>query len=334
VTQQAPAVGFDNATRSKFIEVPTMTRPTGGGVTTVQIPRTGLLGRMYLIIRGSVAGTLTSPNALGMAAIIKRVRLFANSGIDIFNCSGAAYHYLLRNRLNLGNDIGATANNARSAVTATTFVLDMVIPVAMNNRDPLGLIMLQSEQTVLTLSIEWEADATVATGATVTGTVDTVMEVYTVPQDRRNWPRLDVVHQILEDQTPVSGAGSVVYNWPRGNRYLQVLHGLGIGASGADGFSATQLRVNQSDYIFSFTAANRHDVLAGLRDITTTRVAGSIPIDFLGSAGLGVYDKFRDTLDSGRVTDLATVITATGAGTLYTVRRQLVQLAAPGPAGN
>lgn len=319
------AGGFINNTRRKLLELPAISRPTGGGQSPVfQLPKTGIVARLFLAIRGSVSGTLSVPNALGMASIIRRVRLVANSGIDIFNMSGAGFHYLLREMLESEYIDGFGQSNARSAVTATTYNLDMVIPLSLNLRDAIGNIAAQNEQTLLTLYVDWEADANVATGATVTGTCTPIIEVYTVPPDMRDWPPFDMVHQILEDAQSVSGAGQQVYYWQRGNTYLQVCHGLGIGASGADGFSRAQVRVNQSDYLDDLSVAALDIEARYLRG--RARVAGTIPIDYIGSSGLGCYGTSRDVYDSAKVTDLASVITATGAGTLYTMRRQLVAL--------
>jgi hypothetical protein len=56
-----------------------------------------------------------------------------------------------------------------------------------------------------------------------------------------------------------------------------------------------------------------------------------LPIDFFNSSGLGNYASMRDAIDSSQLTDLATLITATGAVTLYSTKRQLVKLGqAPG----
>src|SRR5215510_1386422 len=142
------AGGFVANTRRKIVQLPTQTRPVGGGTTSINLPKTGLLAAIVVAIRGSIAGTLTVPNALGMASIISRVRLTLNSGIDIFNVSGAGYHYLLREALESEYTDIAGQSNARSAVTAAAFNLDMLIPVAINMRDPLGLILLQNEQTL------------------------------------------------------------------------------------------------------------------------------------------------------------------------------------------
>lgn len=316
-------MAFDNATRRKIVPLTSQSKPSGGGTISWQLPRTGLLARIYLPIRGTVSGSLTNPNALGMASIVRRVRLTANSGIDIYNTSGAGFHYLLREMCELENDI-VPQSNARDAVTATTYNLDMVLPIQLNQRDPLGLVMLQSEQTVLTLSIDFEADATVATGATVTGTVQPFLELFTVPVNSDDWPPLNLVHQVLEDAQQIPAAGEFTYNWPRGNTYLQTIHGAGIGASGSDNFTRVQVKVNQSEYLMDVTPTYLD--MERAYSTLAVREPGTIPIDLIGSAGLGTYDKLRDTINSALVTDLSTVITASGSGTFYTVRRQLVQL--------
>jgi hypothetical protein len=316
---------FDAATRMKIVPLTVQTRPTGGGTIRWNLPRSGLLGRIYLIMRGTVAGTLTVPNPLGFASVIRRVRLQVNSGIDLFSVSGAGYHYLLRGMSELESD-ETPQSNARSAVTAAAFNVDMVIPVQINQRDPVGLVMLQSEQTLVQLEIDFETDANVATGATVTCTVEPYLEVFTVPVSQDDWPPLNVIHSVLEESRVIPGAGDFTYEWPRGNTYLQLIHGCGIGVPGADNFSRVRLRLNQSDNILD--AIPRFLDMQRAYSTLLTRVAGTIPFDLVGSSGLGMYDKLRDTINSQMVTDLDTVITASGAGTLYTLRRQLVTLAA------
>ena len=321
------AGGFAVNTRRKILPLTgVITRPVGGGTFgPFTLPKTGLLARLYLALRGNIAGTLSAPNALGMASIISRIRVQANSGLDIFNVSGAGLNYLLREALESEYIDPMGQSTARNAVTATTFNLDAVIPIAVNMRDPSGLIMLQNEQTIVNLYIDWLADASVATGATVTLTTgDLFMEVFTVPPDPKDWPNLNVVHQCLEDQQSIAAAGDFPYYWPRGNTYMQILHGCGIGAAGSDLFSRVSVRVNQSDYLQN-TPPDYLDVEHRLMR-GRGRPAGAIIVDLAASSGLGCYALARDLLNSALVTDLATVITTTGAATLYTVRRQLLTL--------
>lgn len=322
------AGGFAVNTRRKILPLTSaITRPVGGGTFgPLTLPKTGLLARIYLAIRGTVTGTVTGPNALGMASIISRVRLTVNSGIDIFNVSGAGYFYLLRNSLESEYIDPVGQSTGTVAVTATTFNLDMIIPVALNMRDTTGLIMLQNEQTIVNLAIDWTADSIVATGVPVVAltTGDAFLEIFTVPPDPKDWPPLNVIHQVLEDQQSVAGAGDFPYYWPRGNTYAQIMHGFGIGAAGADSFSKFAVRVNQSDYLQS-SPVDFLDMEYRLAK-GRARPAGSIFVDLLATSGLGCYGLTRDMFNSALVTDLASVVTTTGAGTLFTVRRQLVVL--------
>jgi hypothetical protein len=318
------AGGFVANTRRKMVQLPTQTRPLGGGTTAINLPKTGLLGSIFLAIRGSIAGTLTAPNGLGFASVISRIRLTLNSGIDVFNVSGAGYHYLLREVLESEYiDVGGQSN-ARAAVSAAAFNLDMILPLAINMRDPLGLIMLQNEQTLLTLNIDWLADGNVATGATVTATAIPYIELFTVPVDPADYPPINVIQQILEDQQAISGAQDWVYNWPRGNTYLQVLHGIGIGSAGTDLFTKAAIRVNQSDYLQNTDVPFLDMEYRKIRG--RARPAGGVYFDLLGTSGLGNYGLTRDVFNSQLVTDLASVITVTGPATAFNVRRQFVVL--------
>lgn len=314
---------FATATRQRIYQLPTQSKPSGGGIVRWDLPRSGFLARIYLNITGSITGTLSNPNPYGFASVVRRVRLTANNGLDIINISGPGYHWLLRDKLELQND-SLSYTNARSAVSAANFTLDMVLPIQLNQRDAIGLILLQTEQTLVTLTVEFEQDSNVATGATVTATVTPSVEVFTVPTDTKDWPPLSFIHQILEDQTQVPAAGDFIYTWPRGPIYLQTIHGFGFGVSGADNWSKALVRVNQADTIYYLTPQN----LTLWRNYSelSQRLPGVIPIDLLGSSGLGTYDSMRDTINSGALTDLQTLITTTGGGTLYTVRRMLLPL--------
>lgn len=317
------AGNFDGSTRRVYSPTNAMARPVGGGTTFITLPKVGLLARVWLVVTGAVSGTLSAPNAAGFSSILNRVRLTANSGVDIFNVSGPGFHWLLRNMLENYSD-PVPGSNGRTAVTAASYDISLVIPVAMNDRDPIGLVNLQSEQVTLTLSLDWLADASVATGATVTGTATPYLEFFTVPTKPDDYPPLNIVHQCIEDSQAISAAGDFTYNWPRGNTYLQVLHACAINTTPADSWSRARVRVNQSNFIQDYVPLSLSMEYAAQHP--AARILGTIPLDYMGTSGLGMYGKARDMLDSSQLTDLATIITATAAATLTTVRRQLVTL--------
>lgn len=333
------AVAMDSAARAqRFARSTTqtdylqadITRPVGGGASaSLQLNRVGLLGYLLLAIRGAVAGTLTVPNALGMASIIRGIRLTANQGVDIVNISGAGYHYGMREVIESEYVDPCGQSNARSAVTAVAYNLDMVIPIQVNQRDPIGLINLQDTGATMSLSVDWEADATVATGATVTGTVSPTLILYTVPPDPANLPDLSIIQTWIQDTRVISGAGDYTYDWLLGSQYLQVLHMAGIGASGTDNWSRYQLRNQQNQFPLIYNVPNQDILFRWYRG--RARPAGLIVIDRLASSGLGNYGTVRDVFDSAKATDAASIITFAGAGNLYTIRRGLQVLAGAAP---
>lgn len=342
------AGGFGANTRRKIVQLADISPSTSAAsITQINLPKTGLLGRIWLAVRGTLGSGASPTNSLGWSSVINRFRVNANSGIDIYNLSGASNSYMLGYCMESEYFNLQTQNQGVINASNTSFNLDTVIPVALNMRDPLGLIMLQNEQTVLSLTADIAAPTVPfgASGVYSAFTITPYLELFTVPVDPNDWPPLNVVHQCLEDTQTVSGSGNYTYYWPRGNVYLQVLHGLGLasgtnGPGTSDGFAAhpntaVSWRVNQSDYIeqvsqryldMEFRALHGNGALLLTSTPVTGRPGGTIWLDLLGTSGLGNYGQSRDLFNSALVTDVATVINASGAGTLYTVRRQIVVL--------
>lgn len=332
---------FVLATRLKQIPygnlIPAGSVPAAATTWNLQLPKTGFLALVLLSIRGSLTGTLTAPNALGFASVISRVKLTANSGVDLVSLSGAGYFFLLSEVLeseyfNVALGVTNTLINARSPVTAAAFTLDMVIPIMINLRDPIGLLLLQNEQSIITLSMDTIAPTAAATGATYSSlTANPYLHLFTVPPNPQSWPRLDLVHSIIEEQQTVTGLGDFAYNLPRGNVYLQLLQGLGIAATATDSWSTTQgvvvykWRVNQSDFIVQ-ASTDYMDMIHRYYRGRARPLGGIYVIDQLASSGLGNYGLARDLFNSALVTDCATVLTVGITGTMFIVRRQLISL--------
>ena len=323
-----PAPPFDQSTRLSLVKLAAITRPVGGGISPgLQLPTNGLLGGLLLKITGTIGGTVGAVNPLGFSSIVKRVTLTLNSGTVVFSMSGPGYHYIYRDWLDAGYVDCLGQSNGRTAITATGAVLDMYIPMQVNLRDPIGLLLLQNRQTTLTLGIEWEADVTV----TATGTFTSFQAVpyllnYSVPPNPASLPPLRYIHQVLEDSRSQAAAGTITYDIPRGNTYMRIGHGCGIAVAGADSFTVAQLRVNQSNYIWNSDIGSQDMMFRILHG--RARPPGVILYDFLGTSGLGSYGTTRDLYDSNRTTDFQSVVDPTGALTFYTVREQLVDLKA------
>ena len=312
---------WQTATRRKFVPIPSKSKGTETPLK-FELSKAGVLGGLYLAIRGSLTGTISAPNALGKACIVRMVRGFLNTGIDLFQFSGPQYHYLIRDHIEDYKD-PVPGSDARSAVAAGAYNLDMYIPIAVSAIDARGLILLQTEQTVMTVHVEFEADATIATGITAhTADVYPYLELFTLPPAKEDRPAFNVVHQIMAESRVVAAAGDIEYPWPVGNAYLQMLHGLGFAVAGSDAWSKLLVRSLQTDRLYEYDPKSAD--LEYCRWHGRARLPGVIPVDLAGSDGLGMYGGDRDVIFSNLVSDIKSVITATAAGTLHSVRRQLV----------
>lgn len=319
-------IRWPQQTREKWTSLGSKTKAAGANPLTWELPRSGILSKVMLAITGAVAGSLSAPNALGMCSVINRIRVLANNNIALCDIGPASIGYLLPAQMEIRNlPYPSTSWNGRAAVTATTFDLTTVIPISFNSRDPLGLVNLQNPDTSIQIQVEFLADASVATGATVTATVELFVETFTMPPTESARPDFSYLHVLQEESQVVSGGGDVAFYWPRGNVYVSLFHGVGIGASGSDAFSRAKVRINGSDYMYDFSPTALNYVYALYRG-GAIRAPGLIGFDLSASSGLGDYGSTRDFIDTSLLTDIASIITATGATTLYSLKRMLVPL--------
>ncbi len=321
-------LGFERTTRMKILPMPAMARPVGGGLTQQDLPKSGILAGIFLNITGTIGGAVGAVNAWGLSSILRRLRLTVNSGIDLINITGPGYHWLLRDMIN-GYEDPSPQSNARNAVTAVATNLDVFLPIAVNNRDAVGMVMLQNEETICTLQVDWESDTVVTATGTFTGfTCIPRLIVFEVPQHKEDRPDFSVVHQVIEDSQQIPGAGEFVYNWQRGNVILGQYHALQ-----ATTWSQARLRVQQSQYFEDIGPAQHRQILNWIlgreSDQAGTAITGSafrLFWDFMGTDGLGSYGSVRDPIDTSELTDIATVLNVAATSQLLSIRRQLVRL--------
>lgn len=321
--------GFLSNARRKVTQLPTMTRPAAGGVTTLQLPDSGILAGIFLGISVVLAGAPGAANPLGVATAINNVRLKTNGGNDVFNASGVEYHYLIQQMLESSYFVAQGQNAGNSAVAAGTFNLDMYIPVQINLRDPVGLIMLQDQESIVTLDVDWAPAIVLDSGGVLTvtsGTCQVHMVYFDVPANPQDLPAFNTLHQILTDTRTLTGAIEHRVRIQTGGKYLQIAHGFGIGVTPADSFSRFRTMVNQSIQLEEWSTVGLtqlHRYLYG-----RARPLGGIYVDYMGTSGLGNFGSVRDLLDSWNITQYEHLVTSTAAGsvTLFTARRQLMPL--------
>ena len=100
-------------------------------------------------------------------------------------------------------------------------------------------------------------------------------------------------------------------------------------------YTQARLRTQQSIYLADHAPNDQRAIFNNLnnqgRDLNLvgTAVTGfnnRVFWDLMGTDGLGSFGTVRDVINSAALTDLASIITATGVGTLFSIRRQLIYL--------
>jgi hypothetical protein len=316
---------FQNATRHMLGQITqSKTKGTENPLQFV-LRKVGILTGVYIDIQGNItSGGLSGLNAGGKAAIIKKVELKVN-GVTIFSISGVGYHYGLREFVDNYFDPGV-GTDARSAVATGNYNISMFLPVSVNARDQTGLLILNTDRSEVAVTVEFESDANVATGITThTATVKVYPELFSLPADPKDWPEFSMLHGVIEETKAIAANGDMEpYRLQHGNVYLGAYFLYGVGATPVDNWSQFILQ-SGNEIIYKMDPSLTDYVF--WRNHGRARVKGLIPIDLLGTSGLGTYGSDRDVIFSQALADLQMIITASASpGTLYILRRELIQV--------
>lgn len=348
-------MAFANATRQNRRKI--FDLPYDTSRVSKDLPATGLVANLYIRVKGVLtvtpgtgAATLKASQQGRPYGILDRIQLVANAGTSIVDVSGFGLY--LRNLMtdnsypdvlaaNLPDYLAADAGNptyqfgTSSGANAVEYTLK--VPIVNNDRDLVGLILLQNRETLMTLTLDWANISNLFTltgtaAVTFTGNAAVTMEYYSVPLNTEDYPDLSVAHQMLEDKWDIDGTGDVQYTVPRGNIYMRMIHRvlLNDAPAGFDDVERLTLQYNQSEQPF---LVEGHDQLAMQRERYKRDLPKGVYVyDFTyqGQAGLGGS---RDLVNSRAITDFLSIVRIASAATLgtnnnklMTVREQLVPL--------
>lgn len=288
---------FLRNTRQNIMQLPSKAF-TLDTTTQFDLPKAGYLSRLFLTIKGTM--TLTAAdNAIAMKdthdsqpfGLIKELRIKLNSGTTLIKVPG--YHLYLLNLLRQRSqfpDVGgasldagyansrpyAFANVASGAGTANTWRFTLQVPIALNELDLEGLILLQTSDTIVTVEIEWAKDSdlfTLGGGETAVwaGSVYPAMEIFSVPSSDKAQPygegargsKPDALHGFLYHEQPINATGEFVYDFERGNVYLRAINRVVLNAARAGLTDITRLtiRYNGNHYPYQNIDADLYAAL-------------------------------------------------------------------------
>ena len=347
---------FREATRLNVVALTAQTVPeiassAAGQYARMVLPQTGFLARLMLRITLTMTLGAGTPalTGRGAAAIIQRIRLFSNQGGDIHTMSGygaliaqmCRRFYRNPQAVMTSRSYAATLFSAPiSAGTTNAWVLELEIPAVVNERDEVGLLLLQNEEARFTCEVTIGQGSDAVSGVTATPsaiTITPVMEYNAVPADPKLWPQnLRLIYQVLEERIAVLGAGAVTpYTVPRGG----ILRGLHNVVQLNAALNSAIADVTQFEVVYNQNEVPLRGVPSWwVQAKTRMQYGDDLPVgvwslnwtDSLGFVGLGDY---RDLIVTPNVSDLELRTSIASGATLGTnnnfidvTRDQIAQL--------
>lgn len=306
--------------------VQTLPAQAGAENATVSftVPKARLLSKISLLVKATITVAHAANNTFAQAAMapynfIKNVRVEINNGFAPYRVSGIGAYLMNLLRDNAAQLSPAASNatrartvfeNAASAAGAANvlrFILDL--PIALNDRDPVGLILAQNQETTVTVSVDFDdADVLLSslTGYTVTASnvsVTPIIETFSIPPVPEALPDLSIL-KLTQELNEITVAGGHVLRLPVGQTYRRMVlyftdaNGNPLGE--ADLTGNIEITLNQADipYVVDpYALAAQNQVAYG-----AALPKGVWAFDF-ATQGLPNYGGSRDYIDTERLTE-------------------------------
>lgn len=350
ITAQQRAQLFGASTRQHF-QMLGMQEVNGGAQTvSFRVPKARIMQGVKLWVEGKINLTHASGNAyqvkeLDVYKCIRRLSIDFNNGFMPVVCSGeemALVNMLYPNPETVkANNNGKTLANSAASWTASaggtdndfSFMLD--VPLTINYRDPVGLVLAQNAETNIDITIDI-ANAVAMLGAGAAGytadftslKITPMISSFSVPSDTRAFPDMSVL-KIVDSRNEQFVSGQSYIKLPVGMIYRKLIFKFensdGTPMSSDDITSNIELVLNTADVPYSVSPKM-------LRAINTMQAGIAYPdgcyyfsFDFQGVNG---YGGSRDYIDAERITEFAVRFNTSKAGKLTIISEKLSRLIA------
>ena len=342
------AMLFARATRQNMIRLASQAFQENNTIT-FNVPKTRYLSRVLMNVQGTfrVTHALNAtflPAAFAPYTAFNRVRCGINNGFNPFAISGRGLYWYNRTNKPFSSAMlapSATAadrppcllENAAAvggAVNKINFTIEL--PHVINQRDPVGLILAQNEETIITYALDCSA-LTALMAAPAGFTIDQVaiqvtplIETFSIPVVSDHRPDLSVIKLVHEMQQDFTGAGDVTVKIPPGLTFRKILwyveDAVGVGVPDANLGDFTVI-FNQADYPYVVSPSQLAFINA--MNYGGPMEPGLYCLDFTDQ-GIPNLGGARDYVDTERLTEFWLRTTAQAAGRITLVYEMLTRM--------
>lgn len=328
---------------------------TENSTVSFNLDKVRLSSKIMLLVEGVLnvvhaSNNSFTPSPFAPFDFIRNINVEINNGFKPFTVSGREAHWynLVNNYSRVvrptyaapaslpgrgRNYLGTGADTSANGGKDNPFKMVIELPLTLNERDPIGLILTQNEETVVTVSVTFGAAASLLTGSGFTGavsnlTVTPMVESFSIPPVKEAFPDISILKLVHSTRQTVTGAGPVSLRLPVGLTYRKLLIYIedANGGIADNAFSGNfQLIQNGADYPYQVAPK----VLAALNEQQYGQAlpTGLYCFDF-SYQGIANYSGARDYVDTERLTEFWFNFQAPGAGTVTAVYELLSRLRA------
>jgi hypothetical protein len=284
-----------------------------------QLPKTRFLSKITLHVRGTFKtahGSKTSftKSIFDKFNLVRRVRLSINNGFNPYDISGnmlslynKANHYQRPDADVFDLDVLGNVVSVSGTTNTVTYALEL--PISLNDRDPIGLLLLQNEQSIVTLNVDTSSLSSIMTDNDITISDDSiyftpVLETFSIPLIPDAIPDYSIVKLVNEQSENIVSTNEMIVKLPLGLTYRKL--GVYLASDTAytpiphANISGFQLIFNQADT--PINVSSDHVARKNRVDYDGSMPVGSYMFDF-SSQGIANLGGGRDYVDTERLTE-------------------------------
>ena len=346
LTAQQRANLFAMSTRQNLQMMAKQTVTTPSTSMQFTLPKARLLSNIFVKVKAKIKvahanATTLANTTLAPYRIIRRYSLDLNNGFSPYSISGdgLALSNMIQPNANMILDKSAyfdCPENFKASVAGTEneFMFTVQLPVTLNPRDPVGLILLQSEQTVTDLRLDIGNPVEMYTEGAEGYTIDLVsleampmLETFSIPANSNAFPDLSVLKLVQDRTDTLTSAGQQIVKLSTGTIYRKLI----LFITDEDGKPATadyvtsnlELVFNQADCNYSINpdmlrAKNAFDLGHAIPD-------GVFVFDF-SNQGMPNFGGTRDYIDTEKLTEFWLRFNTSGKGKVKIISECLARL--------
>lgn len=347
VSPQQRQAFFNQLTRNYQQIIPQQTLGEND-TKSFDIPKSRLLSRIRLLVSATVKvthATLTTytPHALAPFTMFRNITLDLNNGFSPISLDGkslALYNYMKADSSILsskttgrGRVIQPLTASAAGSVQTIKFMVDL--PVTLNDRDAIGLVLLQNPETNVSLTISTDKGDKLLVGGAAgfttllqAVTVTPLVESYTVPLDKNAQPDLSILKIVNSMTQSMVATGDQTIKLSVGNTYRKIA--LFIEDASGNPINDTDLQ-NTINLIFNQAETTvrilpDHLVMINNEQYSAPLPNGCYVLDFSAGQGLANYSNARDYIDTERLTEFWLQITSGVLGKVTVLTEEIAHL--------